>query len=108
MARWAALAPSRSSERLTRDEMIAINAKHLREAVRRLRPGWLRQRTSVRTAASELRVFMNSQDMGGVSFLETVRPEAVVELRFVNAIDAQVSYGTQYGRGVIVIVTRGS
>lgn len=51
-------------------------------------------------------MFLDGQDIGDRFFLETIRPDDVVELRFVGGIDASVRFGAQYGLGVIEVSTR--
>lgn len=90
------------------------------EAVRRLRPRFLRGRTGARGTSgatnprnrvssagdtSGVVVYLNGVKAGGVEVLRRVEAAAVTEIRFIGGRDATTRYGTGHGAGVIEVST---
>ncbi|MEQ9570080.1 MAG: hypothetical protein RLN75_07795 [Longimicrobiales bacterium] len=93
---------------LTRAELQATDAADLHTAISRLRPRWLQARNE-RTAlgAATIGVFLDGvRDMRGVRLLYDMRPNEVIDVRFMNARDAQTRYGTNLQGGAILIRMR--
>ena len=93
---------------LTREEIMGTSASDLLEVVRRLRPSWLRTRgVSSAQGGAQIAVFMDGVRMGdSPRFLSSLRPENVIEMRYVNARDATTRWGTGFPSGVIEVITR--
>lgn len=76
-------------------------AETVYDAIRRLRPTWLRGR-----GGASVRVFVNGVDMGGAELLRDYQVGQIRECRFVPPSDATTRFGTGFGGGVIDVITR--
>lgn len=87
----------------------APTAQHAQEIIERLRPQWLRPRRgavsmSGMTTAPAIRVYLNDiRQQGGTDVLRTILRDAVIELRFVNGVDASARYGVDHELGAILV-----
>jgi hypothetical protein len=109
--------PSRfgsSSDKLAVDELLAAHATSTPEAVRRLRPEFLRPvllpTPDAGTVATYPSVYLNGVYAGGVEALETVPLQVVEEVRFVRAAQAKDWWGSYCpcNAGVIAVRTKKS
>ena len=94
---------------LTTKDLLDTRAANVYDAVRRLRPRWLRARGMGRSRPGYepvVKVYMESQFMGEVGVLRTLEPDAVEQIRFFNASEATTRFGTDHEGGVIVLVRR--
>jgi len=92
----------RSSNRITAEELAAVSELDLQDAVKRLRPAWLRAGSRGALAAV---ILDGSPQSGGVDVLSSMRAADVESLEFMSASDATTRYGTGYSAGAIVITT---
>ena len=83
---------------------------NLRDAVRRLRPAWLRPRGSTGTAnqTSSLPVYIDNVRSGDITRLEAIPVELVSEVRFLEPRDATFRWGTGHTRGAIEVIMKAS
>lgn len=96
---------------LTRSELMETNAPSVYDAVRRLRPRWLRPRgfTTTGTDASllaDIPVYRDGVRAGGLEMLETMEITSVVEVHYISATDATTRWGTGHRSGAIEVITR--
>lgn len=89
---------------LTRAEIDESNSGSLYDAIQKLRSSWLRTRGG--GSQAEIQVMMDGVRVGDVSFLQTVRSDNVIEVRFVNSRDATTRWGTGFTAGAIDIISR--
>ena len=89
---------------LTRAELDESNSGSLYDAIQRLRASWLRPRGGGSQAA--VQVMMDGVRVGDTSFLQTIRPDNVIEVHYVNSRDATTRWGTGFSAGAIDIITR--
>lgn len=77
------------------------------DAIRRLRPAWLRAGTrpaiAVGQTSSYPRVHLNGVPLGSINELEEIDARDVREMRFLNGPDASTRFGTGYVNGAILI-----
>ncbi len=77
------------------------------EAIRRLRPAWLRAGTrpsvAVGRTTSYPRVHLNGVPLSAFGQLEEISAADVREMRFLNGPDASTRFGTGYVNGAILI-----
>ncbi|MBA3560037.1 MAG: hypothetical protein H0W30_15730 [Gemmatimonadaceae bacterium] len=107
-------APSRidrssAREWVSGEEIAASQATNMAEAIRLLRPTWLRARgpQSIRTSVSPYPVvYMDGLRVGEPSSLRDIPCMTVAEVRFINAADATTRWGTGHATGVIHVTTR--
>ena len=82
---------------------------NLRDAVRRLRPTWLRPRGSTGTTIpTGLPVYMDNVRAGDITRLDSIPVELVKEVRFLDPRDATFRWGTGHTRGAIEVITKAS
>lgn len=78
------------------------------DAIRRLRPEFLRNRgmTSIRASVPEpIVVYVNGVNTGSIDILQQILATDVKEIRYINSRDATTRYGTGHVNGAIVVVT---
>jgi hypothetical protein len=94
--------PRRDRNLITGEELTQTGERETAfDAIRRLRPAWLRGR-----GTSRARVFVDGVDMGGVNVLRDYRVEQIRECRFVPPADATLRFGIGFAGGVIQVFTR--
>lgn len=92
-------------------ELEAVPDYNALEAVRQLRPGWLRIRSEPSDLAAQAgaspypRVHMDGVPLGDISELEQIRTDNVREMRFLSGGEASMRWGTGYTNGVILVTT---
>ncbi len=94
---------------LVEDEIRAVQVATAYEIVARLRPEWLRRRgrVSVRDpSAGAVVVYLNGMRHGGVSTLDAIVAETVLEMEYLNGQEATIRFGTGHGGGVILVRQR--
>ena len=94
--------PSRSGDVISAGELRTVSQFNVLEAIRRLRPTWLR----VRSRSMPAVVFVDGVRRGGVEVLRDFRASEVVEIRRRSGTDATTLYGTGVGGGTIEVQTR--
>ncbi len=95
-------------------DAIRTEVSTARDIVLRLRPGFLRTRgaSSFGNAANgattpSLQVVVDGAPRaGGPSALDQIPAMTVREIRYINAADASIRYGTGYDAGAILVITR--
>lgn len=95
---------------VTGDQLVETGQTDLLEALRILRPQWLRARSSARLTGErpEVTVFVNETPFGTVGVLSSIPLAAVEEVRYMSASDATTRYGMSGGAaGLILVRTRG-
>ena len=94
--------PRRNRNLITSEELTEVaEVDTVFDAIRRLRPNWLRGR-----GTSSVRVFVDGVQMGGTGALRNYRVDVIRECRFISPTDASLRFGTGYGGGVIEVFTR--
>jgi hypothetical protein len=94
---------------ITQEEIDAAQMATAFDVVQRLRPQWLHNRGGSvpdPDGSVEVRVYYNSQPMGGVEVLKDYTAGQVATLRYFDPISARTTYGPGNGRGVIVVTGR--
>jgi hypothetical protein len=88
-------------------EQSGLQESSIWDAVERLRPNWLRSRTStIGFDRVYPVVFVDGSRFGGVDVLRSLRVQNVDEIRYLSPQDATTRYGTGYLGGVIAITHR--
>ena len=94
--------PSRSGDVISAGELETVAQFNVLEALRRLRPTWLR----VRSRSTPPVVFIDGKRRGSLETLQDVRASEIVEIRRRSGTDATTLYGTGVGGGTIELTTR--
>ena len=99
-----------SSDRVARAELAPLADLTFEEALRRLRPEWLRPSPTTRQAAEPgvASVYLNDAYAGGLDALRLIPIEAVISARYLTPTAARSWFGMfcQCTGGVILVSTR--
>lgn len=93
---------------ITAAELVDFADRSVYEAVSQLRPQWLLTRGNVSLTTSDNRlprVVMDGQQYR-LDILETLSPDEVDTITFINAADATMRWGTGYPNGALQVLTR--
>jgi hypothetical protein len=96
----------RDRDRISPEELQLQPSGDAYEAVRRLRPQWLRSRSVSIGNQAFPRVFVDERDFGPLRSLRDIGVETVEEMRFMSPADATTRYGTGYPGGIIFVVLK--
>ena len=100
---------ARDRDLITMDEFSGVSgSEDLYEAIRRLRPHFIRSRgpTSTRSTAATATVYIGSTLAGSIDVLHNLRTEHVLEVRYLDPSSATIRYGTNNSGGAIVVTLR--
>lgn len=103
----------RDPNRISLEELQDLPPGTAYDAVGRLRPAWLRGRSSTTGGgtgggAQAARVFVDGREFGSVASLRDLHLDSVAEIRFMSARDATTRYGTGYPGGIILVRLKGN
>lgn len=101
-------APATNRDWLMRDEMDKGQWANAYEAVRNLRPQWLRVRgrDTITGDPGAVQVVLDDVRLGGIDVLRTLPISGVVYFQFLDGISASQRWGTGFGNGAIFVSTR--
>jgi outer membrane cobalamin receptor len=94
---------------ITQEQIDSSTAANVYDLIVRTNPGFLRDRgrTSVKTNQHERAVvFLNGQEYGIVETLRNMPINRLSEIRFFTGTEAVSRFGSQYGGGVIQLISR--
>jgi hypothetical protein len=92
------------------EELAEVSHLNAFEAIRRLRPNWLRIRglaTFNRQEVAGIKVYIDGGLRGHVEQLERIRASDIQELRYHDPRQATTRFGTDHGDGAILVTTKG-
>ena len=93
---------------LTAEELVGVQDQTLRQVIQRFRPQWLvlrRGRTLVNSEPAPLVIYLNDSRMADETLDRMVAAD-ILEMRYVDSVDATQRYGTGHGSGAILITAR--
>jgi hypothetical protein len=99
-------ASSRNSNVVTIAELAELDYLTGLEAVRRLRPNWLRvrgQSTFSRQGSAGIRLYVDGRPHDDISELGRIPATDILEMRFLNGREATTRYGTDHTNGAILV-----
>lgn len=102
---------SRDPNVIARSELAEVPNYTALEAVRRLRPAWLRVRGGGGPLSSnvagmyEIRLHLDGSPQQDLAVLDRIQASDVREMRFLSGPDATTRFGTGYPNGVILVTT---
>jgi len=100
---------SGDADRLTRDDVMATHTSDAFEAIRVLRPNWLRKRGQMSvTQDSDIQVYLDHVQLGGVEMLRSIPVSTVGSVQFLDAASATQRWGTGHVHGAILVTTMSS
>ena len=92
-----------SSNVLTKQEISTVSVPNLYEAIQRLRPAFLRARTTSSGPGYLPVVFVDGIRKGSPDYLRSMNAAEVLEIRYLNVQDATTRYGMDVPAGVLDI-----
>lgn len=96
-----------SFQLLTGDQIRETDATNLWDALRRLRPQWLRARATTSlvgpSMAAEPVVYVQGIRYGELRDLQRMNVDVVRQVEFIDAADATTRFGTGHSGGVIMV-----
>lgn len=109
LAPRASLAQKRDRDRITREEI--LNSAHkdadLYQVIRGLRPHFLQGRTSVRSlggsASAPIAVYVDRKRETGIDALQSIRPDMVEEVRYLDPSRAESEFGAMASGGAVLV-----
>lgn len=100
--------PSRDADVITSEELRTtdIQSENAYRAVQRLRPIWLRARSSNFSGDRELPVvFVNGTRFGEIESLYNLSVTDIQRMEYLDSRDATTRFGTGYPAGAIMVTT---
>ena len=98
--------PRRSANLITAEEMTDYGAETVLTVIRRLRPRWLQPRGASASGANMPIAFLDGARLGFPDALGGVNVADIESVRFLNASDATMRYGTNFPGGAIEVRSR--
>lgn len=99
-----------TSDRVARDELAPLANVNFEDALRRLRPEWMRPAPTMREASEPgvASVYVNESYVGGLDALRLIPIEAVTNARYLTPTAARSWFGMfcPCAGGVILVSTR--
>jgi hypothetical protein len=92
-----------SSDLLTQREIATVPAANAYEAVQRLRPAFLRPRSTATRTTEYAVVFLDGIRRGSPETLKTIPAAQIDEIRYLSATDATTRYGLNVSAGVLEV-----
>ena len=100
---------NRNPDLITQAELAEVTERNVFDAVRRLRPQWLRIRGRGMVSInreSTIPVYLDGIRRGSTALLGRIRPSEVQEIRYLNPNDASLRYGSSHGDGAIQVTLK--
>ena len=100
---------SSSRNRITASELLDVHASSAYDAVRQLRPQWLRPRGVRSLSSSEVvlpAVYMDNAAVGDLAVLQDIEIGDLAEIRYISGPDATTRWGTGVSGGVIEVISK--
>jgi hypothetical protein len=94
--------PGGDPDVITQSQIAELNVANAADAVRRLRPNWLRSRG----VDEEPVVYVDAARRGGTRALATISAEMIQAIRYLSGPDATTRLGTGHRGGAILVTTR--
>lgn len=101
--------PLAERDLLVADEIHRTSAVTAYDAVRQLRPEWLRRRgrSSIQNATAEvLVIYLDGARVGTLQMLRSISVGSILDIRHLDASDATTRFGTGHAGGALLIRTR--
>ncbi len=102
--RYSGAAPRAMWDPITRTELDGTGIADAYEAVRLLRPRWLRPRMATGASDGLPLVYVQNMRYGSISELRRFRVAGIRELRYVDARNATTRWGMGHSNGVIEVI----
>lgn len=100
---------SASRDLITESELAEVDAVDAYNAVRQLRPMWLRSRGAASLRGGEATlptVYVDNMRFGELASLQNISLDDIAEIRYINGPDATIRWGTGVVGGVIEVIRK--
>jgi outer membrane cobalamin receptor len=100
---------SASNNIITQEEIDASEATNVYDVIARLHGNYLSDRGPVSIKSNRHAraiVFLNDQEYGIPETMRNIPPGRIAEIRYFSGTDASARFGSQYGGGVIQLISR--
>jgi hypothetical protein len=95
------------SDMITLQDLQAANSTNLYDAVRAIRPNWLRARSpNSLQRQGQVQVYFDDTRVGGVESLRNLPMQGIAYLQWFDPITASARWGLDHEQGAIVVSTR--
>lgn len=97
------------ANRITHEQLVSTGASDAYEAIRQLRPSFLRPHgnATIRDPHGVLPViYVDDARLGGIENLRDIAIVHVQEIRYIDAIEATTRFGQGHTGGAILVITR--
>src|SRR5215204_5962711 len=92
------------SDTITVDDLRAANSTNLYDAVRTIRPNWLRARSpNSFQNQGQVQVYFDDTRIGGVDNLRSIPTQGIAYIRWFDPISASSRWGLDHEQGAIVV-----
>ena len=94
---------------ITQDEIDSSKADNVYDLIAHLHADYLRDRGKISIKMNQhdrAVVFLNDQEYGIPETLRNLQPGHFSEIRYFSGTDAVIKFGSQYGGGVIQLISR--
>ena len=93
---------------ITAEELASVEGPGTVDAVRRLRPAFLRGSVRTSRASPEIAVYVDDRYDGDVTSLETIPVRVIRQIVFLEPVEAHVRFGPRCpcGSGALLVTTR--
>ncbi|UCH09930.1 MAG: hypothetical protein JSU61_12065 [Fidelibacterota bacterium] len=101
--------PRYDSNRITAEEIEICGATNVYDVIQMLRPNWLRPRYQIGINSPNIEppaVYINNMYYGGPRELVSFQPQAVAEMRYMDARDTNIYLGHNHPGGAIVVTMK--
>ncbi len=100
--------PPANPNLLTRNEIARAGTSNAYDLIQKLRPLWLRKRGEGSFfQQSDIVIYLDGTRMGGPDSLKEINSTDIDSLRFLDARQATVRFGSGHVHGAILVKTRG-
>ncbi|HUF50448.1 MAG TPA: hypothetical protein VMN60_06415 [Longimicrobiales bacterium] len=91
--------PRPNRDLIAHEEITELSVATAYEVIERLRPHFLRAARGGGTP----NVYINGSRSGGIAILRSIRADAIQDIRYLSAVDANLRYGVGNDSGVIEV-----
>lgn len=94
---------------ITREQIDSSHATNVYDVIAKLHAEYLHDRGAISVLTNQhdrAVVFLNDQEYGILETMRNIPPANVAEIRFFSGTDAVTRFGSQYGGGVIQLISR--
>lgn len=97
--------PTRNTNIITRDQVLAGNYANAYDVVRQLHPNWLVKRSGSANRSAVIVTYVDGVSYGDVSWLRNVQGATIESIQRIDGTTATTRWGMGHSEGVIYVTT---